>query len=201
MVHLCMYSVTSSLYICRECMYLSVHVTSEYIPCQTLQIWTWDVYTSRCIYMVYTCICIRKVLHGCIYMYIHAGVYTMYIQLYAWYILRHVYTMYMRVCTFRVLYMSWCTVGVHSTYYSSWHEAMYRVHEGMYTNIPGGKDSRWPGGKDSWCIIMASSQSSWSGDSDHESGPSHDGIGIVTVAPWRPGTPGRYHVIRSYLEY
>ena len=138
MVHLCMYSATSSLYICRKCMYLSVHGTSEYIPWQTLQIWTWDVYT--CIYMVYTCIYIRKVVHGSIYMYIH--VYTMYIHLYARYILGHVYTMYMRVCTFRVLYMSWCTVGVHSTYYSIWHEAMYRVHEGMYTNIPGGKDSR-----------------------------------------------------------
>ena len=138
MVHLCMYSATSSLYICRRCMYLSVHGTSEYIPWQTLQIWTWDVYT--CIYMVYTCIYIRKVVHGCIYMYIH--VYTMYIHLYARYILGHVYTMYMRVCTFQVLYISWCTVGVHSTYYSIWHEAMYRVHEGMYTNIPGGKDSR-----------------------------------------------------------
>ena len=143
MVHLCMYSATSSLYICRKCMYLSVHGTSEYIPWQTLQIWTWDVYT--CIYMVYTCIYVRKVVHGCLYMYIH--VYTMYIHLYARYILGHVYTMYMRVCTFRVLYMSWCTVGVHSTYYSIWHEAMYRVHEGMYTNIPGGKDSRctWTG--------------------------------------------------------
>ena len=122
-------------------MYLIVHGISEYIPWQTLQIWTWDhwdVYT--CIYMVYTCICICKVVHGSIYMYIH--VYTMYIHLYALYILGHVYTMYMRVCTFRVLYMSWCTVGVHSTYYSIWHEAMYRVHEGMYTNIPGGKDSR-----------------------------------------------------------
>ena len=127
-------------------MYLSLHGTSAYIPWQTLQIWTWDVYT--CIYKVYTRIYIRKVVHGCIYMYIHVSTPGLYIHLYARYILGHasVYTMYMRVCTFKfqVLYMSWCTIGVHSTYYSIWHEAMYSVHEGsMYTNIPGGKDSRW----------------------------------------------------------
>ena len=109
MVHLCMYSATSSLYICNKRMYLSVHGTSEYIPWQALQIWTWDVYT--CIYMVYTCIYIRKVVHGSIYMYIHVN--TMYIILYALYILGHAYTMYMRVCTFQGLYISWCTIGVY----------------------------------------------------------------------------------------
>ena len=28
-------------------------------------------------------------------------------------------------------------------YHSFWHDDMYRVYEGMYTNIPGGQDSRW----------------------------------------------------------
>ena len=108
-------------------------------------VYTWLNMVHTCIHLVYTFNILYIIVYTCNIqghtMYIH--VYTMYIHLYARYILGHVYTMYMRVCTFRVLYMSRCTIGVHSTYYSICYEAMYRVHEGMYTNIPGGKDSRW----------------------------------------------------------